>query len=80
MDKMRTTVKYVVLKGDDYQLGTALDEEHLDAGSTYFDNIPSVVTFNGRDFRVKYKELIRKQTYDENDESQHILVKMIAMN
>ena len=55
MDKMRTTVKYVVLKGDDYQLGTALDEEHLDAGSTYFDNIPSVVTFNGRDFGSSIK-------------------------
>ncbi|MBJ9985087.1 hypothetical protein IAE19_06470 [Acinetobacter sp. S40] len=77
---MRTTVKYVVLKGDDYQLGTPLHEENLETGSTYFDNIPSVVTFNGRDFRVKYKELIRKQTFDENDESQHILVKMIAMN
>lgn len=80
MDRMRTTVKYVVLKGDDYQLGISLHEENLEAGSTYFDSIPSVVTFNGRDFRVKYKELIRKQTYDENDESQHILVKMIAMN
>ena len=77
---MRTTVKYVVLKGDNYQLGTALHEESLEAGSTYFDHIPSVVTLNGRDFRVKYKELIRKQTYDENDESQHILVKMIAIN
>ena len=36
---MKTTVKYVVLKSKDYQLGTALFEEELDASNTYFDEI-----------------------------------------
>ena len=36
---MKTTVKYVVLKNLDYQLGTPLFQEELNADSQYFDQI-----------------------------------------
>ncbi len=77
---MKTTVKYVVLKGDDYQLGTPLHEDQLDAPAEYFDQIPTTYIFNGRNFRLKYKEVNRKYShYDEIEESQNILVKLIAI-
>lgn len=77
---MKTTVKYVVLKSKDYQLGTALFEESLEASSQYFDEIPSVIRFQNHDFKVKSKELTRKQIFDEFEESQTILVKVIALS
>lgn len=77
---MKTTVKYVVLKSKDYQLGTALFEENIEAGGEYFDQIPSVIQYHNHDFRVKSKELTRKQIFDDFEESQTILVKVIAMN
>ncbi len=77
---MKTTVKYVVLKSKEYQLGTPLFEESLDADGSYFDHIPSVIHFQQHDFRVKSKELTRKQIFDEFEESQTILVKVIAVN
>ncbi|ENV33108.1 hypothetical protein [Acinetobacter gerneri] len=77
---MKTTVKYVVLKSKDYQLGTALFEENIEAGGEYFDQIPSVIQYQNHDFRVKSKELTRKQIFDDFEESQTILVKVIAMN
>ena len=45
---MKTTVKYVVLKSKDYQLGTPLFEEELDVDGQYFDQIPLVVHFQNR--------------------------------
>lgn len=77
---MKTTVKYVVLKSKDYQLGTALFEESLDVDSQYFDAIPSIIRFQNHDFKVKSKELSRKQIFDDFEESQSILVKVIALN
>ena len=62
---MKTTVKYVVLKSKDYQLGTALFEEELDASNTYFDEIPSVIKYQNHEFKVKSKELVRKQIFDD---------------
>ena len=77
---MKTTVKYVVLKGDDHQLGTPLHEEQLDAPADFFDKIPDQLTLNQRNFRLKYKELNRKYShYDEIEEAQHIVVKLIAI-
>ena len=74
---MKTTVKYVVLKSKDYQLGTPLFEEELDVDGQYFDQIPLVVTFQNREFKVKSKELNRKQIQDDFEETQTILVKVI---
>jgi hypothetical protein len=77
--RMKTTVKYVVLKSKDYQLGTPLFEEELDVDGEYFDQIPLVIQFQNRDFKVKSKELHRKQIQDDFEESQTILVKVIAL-
>ena len=77
--QMKTTVKYVVLKSKDYQLGTSLFEEDLDVGSTYFDEIPNVISFQNHDFKVKSKELTRKQIFDDFEEHQTILVKVISL-
>lgn len=77
---MKTTVKYVVLKSREYQLGTPLFEESLDADSQYFDQIPEVIQYQQHDFKVKSKELVRKQIFDDFEESQSILVKVIALN
>ena len=77
---MKTTVKYVVLKSKDYQLGTALFEEELDESNTYFDEIPSVIKYQNHEFKVKSKELVRKQIFDDFEESQTILIKVITLN
>ncbi|OTG82844.1 hypothetical protein [Acinetobacter sp. ANC 4648] len=77
---MKTTVKYVVLKSKEYQLGTPLFEETLDVGSQYFDEIPSVIHYQNHDFKVKSKELTRKQIFDDFEESQTILIKVIAIH
>lgn len=76
---MKTTVKYVVLKSKDYQLGTSLFEEDLDVDHSYFDEIPDVIRFQNHDFKVKSKELVRKQIFDDFEESQTILVKVISL-
>ena len=77
---MKTTVKYVVLKSKDYQLGTPLFEETIEADANYFDQIPSIIQFQNHDFKLKSKELTRKQIFDDFEESQTILVKVIAKN
>lgn len=77
---MKTTVKYVVLKSREYQLGTPLFEESLEVDANYFDQIPNVIHFQNHDFKVKSKELTRKQIFDDFEESQIILVKVIAIN
>ena len=77
---MKTTVKYVVLKSREYQLGTALFEESLDVDQHYFDQIPDVIRYQQHDFKVKSKELNRKQIFDDFEEFQTILVKVIAIN
>lgn len=77
---MKTTVKYVVLKSKDYQLGTSLFEEELDVEASYFDEIPNVISFQNHEFKVKSKEVVRKQIFDEFEEHQIILVKVLALN
>ena len=77
---MKTTVKYDVLKSREYQLGTPLFEESLDVDQHYFDQIPDVIHYQQHDFKVKSKELVRKQIFDDFEESQSILVKVIALN
>lgn len=77
---MKTTVKYIVLKSKDYQLGTSLFEENLDSDSGYFDRIPEIIRYQQHDFRVKSKELQRKQVFNDFEESQLIVVKVIALN
>lgn len=76
---MQTTVKYVVLKSKEYQLGTALFEESIEADGNYFDQIPNIIHYQNHEFKVKSKELTRKQIFDEFEESQTILVKVIAI-
>jgi len=69
-----------VLKSKEYQLGTPLFEEELDVGSQYFDQIPKIINYQSHDFCVKSKELSRKQIFDDFEESQVIIVKVIALN
>ncbi|MDM1785097.1 hypothetical protein [Acinetobacter bereziniae] len=76
---MKTTVKYVVLKSREYQLGTPLFEESIEAEGDYFDQIPDVIYYQNHEFKVKSKELNRKQIFDDFEESQTILVKVIAI-
>lgn len=77
---MKTTVKYVVLKSMDYQLGTPLFQEEIDADSQYFDQIPAEITYQNHIFKVKSKELKRVQITEEFEDSQTIIVKVIAIN
>ena len=77
---MQTTVKYVVLKSKEYQLGTPLFEESIEADANYFDQIPNVIHYQNHDFKVKSKELTRKQIFDDFEETQIILVKVIAVS
>ncbi len=77
---MQTTVKYVALKSKEYQLGTPLFEENIEADGNYFDQIPNTIHYQNHDFKVKSKELTRKQIFDDFEESQTILVKVIAVN
>lgn len=76
---MKTTVKYVVLKSREYQLGTPLFEESIEADANYFDQIPNIIRYQNHDFKVKSKELTRKQIFDDFEEFQTILVKVIAI-
>lgn len=76
---MKTTVKYIVLKSKDYQLGRPLFEDELDETADYFDRIPQHIEFQNLEFKVKSKELLRKQVFDEWEESQTIIVKVIAV-
>ena len=76
---MKTIVKYVVLKDMDYQLGTPLFQDEIDADATYFDQIPAVIQFQNRDFKVKSKELKRKESTVDPEPLQTIIVKVIAI-
>lgn len=76
---MKTTVKYVVLKSLDYQLGTPLFQEEIDADSQYFDQIPNVIEYQKLKLKVKSKELKRLQLPEENEDTQTIIVKVIAI-
>ena len=53
---MKTTVKYIVLKSIDYQLGTSLFEDEFDADAQYFDQIPSIIEYQNLRFKVVSKE------------------------
>jgi hypothetical protein len=74
---MKTTVKYVVLKSLDYQLGTPLFQEEIDADAQYFDQIPSTISYQNLQFKVKSKELKRLHLADEQDDTQTIIVKVV---
>ncbi|GAA5555769.1 hypothetical protein Asch01_00459 [Acinetobacter schindleri] len=76
---MKTTVKYVVLKSLDYQLGTPLFQEEIDADAQYFDQIPTIITYQNLKLKVKSKELKRLQLPDEKEDTQTIIVKMVAI-
>ena len=76
---MKTNIKYIVLKSKDYQLGTSLFEQDLDADQYYFDQIPDLFTHHSHQFKVLSKELVRKQVLDEFEESQQIVVKVVAV-
>ena len=76
---MKTTVKYVVLKSLDYQLGTPLFQEEIDAGADYFDQIPSTFEYQNLKLKVKSKELKRVFLAEENEESQTIIVKVVVI-
>ena len=76
---MKTIVKYVVLKSSDYQLGTPLFQEELNADALYFDQIPSTIYYQNLSFKVYSKELNRKQILEEQQPEQHILVKVIVI-
>ena len=48
--------------------------------NTYFDEIPSVIQYQNHEFKVKSKEMVRKQIFDDFEESQTILIKVITLN
>ncbi|OTG80764.1 hypothetical protein B9T31_15790 [Acinetobacter sp. ANC 4558] len=75
---MKTIVKYVVLKSLDYQLGTPLFQEEIDADSQYFDQIPATISYQNHKFKVKSKELKRIFLAEEQEEMQTIIVKVIT--
>ena len=76
---MKTIVKYVVLKNLDYQLGTPLFQEELEADALYFDQIPDVISYQNLKFKVKSKELKRKQNAHDTTFEQNIIVRVIAL-
>lgn len=76
---MKTIVKYVVLKDLDYQLGTQLFQDEIDADATYFDQIPNVITYQNLKFKVKSKELKRVFVVTDPEEVQHIIVRVVAV-
>ena len=65
---MKTTVKYSVLKSLDYQLGTPLFQEEIEADGQYFDQIPSIIHYQNLKFKVKSKELKRLYLAEEQEE------------
>ena len=76
---MKTIVKYVVLKDLDYQLGTQLFQDEIDADATYFDQIPNVISYQNLQFKVKSKELKRIFVVTDPEEVQHIIVRVVAV-
>ncbi|WP_180130313.1 hypothetical protein [Acinetobacter sp. YH12072] len=76
---MKTTVKYSVLKSLDYQLGTPLFQEEIEADGQYFDQIPNIIHYQNLKFKVKSKELKRLYLAEEQEESQTIIVKVVAI-
>lgn len=76
---MRTIVKYMVLKDLDYQLGTLLFQEELQADALYFDQIPEVISYQNHQFKVISKELKRVQNAAEPENLQRIIVKVVTV-
>ncbi|WP_168390914.1 hypothetical protein [Acinetobacter indicus] len=76
---MKTIVKYMVLKDLDYQLGTLLFQEELQADALYFDQIPEVISYQNHQFKVISKELKRVQNAAEPENLQRIIVKVVTV-
>ncbi|WP_180083816.1 hypothetical protein [Acinetobacter sp. YH12157] len=76
---MKTIVKYMVLKDLDYQLGTLLFQEELQADALYFDQIPAVISYQNHQFKVISKELKRIQNAAEPENLQRIIVKVVTV-
>ena len=76
---MKTTVNYMVLKSLDYQLGTPLFQEEIEADAQYFDQIPNIIEYQNMRFRVISKEQKRLQLTEENEENQTIIVRVIVV-
>ncbi|MCP0916489.1 MULTISPECIES: hypothetical protein [Acinetobacter] len=76
---MKTIVKYMVLKDLDYQLGTLLFQEELQADALYFDQIPAVISYQNHQFKVISKELKRVQNAAEPENLQRIIVKVVTV-
>lgn len=76
---MKTIVKYMVLKDLDYQLGTLLFQEELQADALYFDQIPEVISYQNHQFKVISKELKRVQNAAELENLQRIIVKVVTV-
>ena len=64
----------------DYQLGTPLFQEEIEADGQYFDQIPSVISYQNLQFRVKSKEQKRIYLAEEQEENQTIIVRVIAQS
>lgn len=76
---MKTIVKYMVLKDLDYQLGTLLFQEELQADALYFDQIPEVISYQNHQFKVISKELKCVQNAAEPENLQRIIVKVVTV-
>lgn len=76
---MKTIVKYMVLKDLDYQLGTLLFQEELQADALYFDQMPEVISYQNHQFKVISKELKRVQNAAEPENLQRIIVKVVTV-
>ena len=76
---MKTIVKYMVLKDLDYQLGTLLFQEELQADALYIDQIPEVISYQNHQFKVISKELKRVQNAAEPENLQRIIVKVVTV-
>jgi hypothetical protein len=69
----------MVLKDLDYQLGTLLFQEELQADALYFDQIPEVISYQNHQFKVISKELKRVQNAAEPENLQRIIVKVVTV-
>lgn len=74
---MRTTVKYILLEQPNDDFGKVIKEEELDASIDYFKQIPRNIIIDGRNYRVKRKNLSRYVPFGINEKIQKIYIKLI---